>query len=130
VDATRDELKIAEHQKRSYILDLFARVAPRYDLLNSLLSLGVHYYWREKAARVARLQPGDTALDVCTGTADLAIRLARDVGEDGKVVGADFCEPMLRLGQRKVRKQANGQRVSLVLADALQLPFALSLIHI
>jgi demethylmenaquinone methyltransferase/2-methoxy-6-polyprenyl-1,4-benzoquinol methylase len=124
VDATRDELKIANHQKRTYILDLFARVAPRYDLLNSLLSLGVHYYWREKAARVARLQPGDTALDVCTGTADLAIRLARDVGDGGKVVGADFCEPMLRLGQRKVSKQANGQRVTLVLADAVQLPFA------
>jgi demethylmenaquinone methyltransferase/2-methoxy-6-polyprenyl-1,4-benzoquinol methylase len=124
VDATRDELKVAEHQKRSYILDLFARVAPRYDLLNSLLSLGVHYYWREMAARVARLQPGDTALDVCTGTADLAIRLARDVGEGGMVVGADFCEPMLRLGQRKIHKCAKEQRVTLVLADALQLPFA------
>jgi demethylmenaquinone methyltransferase/2-methoxy-6-polyprenyl-1,4-benzoquinol methylase len=124
VDATRDELKIAEHQKRSYVLDLFARVAPRYDLLNSLLSLGVHYYWREMAARAARLQPGDTALDVCTGTADLAIRLTRDVGEGGMVVGADFCEPMLRLGQRKIHKCAKEQRVTLVLADALQLPFA------
>lgn len=124
MNATRNELKIAVRQKRSYIRDLFARVAPRYDLLNSLLSLGVHYYWREMAAKAARLRPGDTALDVCTGTAELAIRLAKDVGEDGMVIGVDFCEPMLRLGLRKMRKHANRQRVSLMLADALQLPFA------
>lgn len=124
VSATQDELKIAGEQKRSYVLDLFARVAPRYDLLNSLLSLRVHYYWREVAARAARLRPGDTALDVCTGTAELAIRLAKDVGEEGMVVGVDFCEPMLRLGQRKIRKYANSRRITLVLADALQLPFA------
>lgn len=124
VNATQDELKIIGDQKRSYVRDLFARVAPRYDLLNSFLSLRIHYYWREVAAREAGLYPGDTALDVCTGTAELALRLARDLGKNGRVVGVDFCEPMLRLGQQKIRKQADEHRITLVLADALQLPFA------
>lgn len=124
VNAIQDELKIVGERKRSYVRDLFARVAPRYDLLNSLLSLRIHYYWRDMAVREAGLHPGDTALDLCTGTAELALRLARDVRENGMVVGVDFCEPMLRLGQQKMRKQMDKQRITLVLADALQLPFA------
>jgi demethylmenaquinone methyltransferase/2-methoxy-6-polyprenyl-1,4-benzoquinol methylase len=126
VNTTRDELNIVGERKRSYVRDLFARVAPRYDLLNSVLSLRVHYYWRERAARAACLRPGDAALDVCTGTAELAIRLAKDVGEQGMVVGVDFCEPMLRLGQHKIRRLADRRHITLVLADALQLPFASS----
>ncbi|GIV21237.1 MAG: ubiquinone/menaquinone biosynthesis C-methyltransferase UbiE [Armatimonadota bacterium] len=123
VETAQDELNIAGERKRSYVRDLFARVAPRYDLLNSVLSLRVHYYWREKAARAACLHPGDAALDVCTGTAELAIRLSKDVGEKGMVVGVDFCEPMLRLGQRKISRLADRRHITLVLADALQLPF-------
>lgn len=119
-----DESKIIGEQKRSYVREMFARVAPRYDLLNSLLSLRIHHYWREVAAREARLRPGDAALDVCTGTADLAIRLAREVGVSGVVVGVDFCEPMLRLGFRKARRHSRYAPMTLVLGDALQLPFA------
>lgn len=119
-----DESKIIGEQKRSYVRDMFARVAPRYDLLNSLLSLRIHHYWREAAAREAKLRPGDTALDVCTGTADLALRLEREVGASGTVLGVDFCEPMLQVGLRKVRRHSCHGRITLVLGDALQLPFA------
>ncbi|MCS6830221.1 MAG: bifunctional demethylmenaquinone methyltransferase/2-methoxy-6-polyprenyl-1,4-benzoquinol methylase UbiE [Armatimonadota bacterium] len=119
-----DESKVIGEQKRSYVRDMFARIAPRYDLLNSLLSLRIHHYWRNVAAREANLQQGDTALDVCTGTADLAVRLARDVGTSGTVIGVDFCEPMLRLGWSKARKRSGQRQITLVLGDALQLPFA------
>lgn len=121
-----DESKIIGEQKRSYVRDMFARVAPRYDLLNSLLSLRIHHHWREAATREARLRPGDTALDVCTGTADLALRLAREVGSSGMVVGVDFCEPMLQLGLKKARRHSHHRQITLVLGDALQLPFASS----
>lgn len=115
---------IAGKEKSAYVRDMFARIAPRYDLLNSLLSLRIHHYWREVAARAAHLRPGDRALDVCTGTADLAIRLAQEVGAGGCVVGLDFCQPMLQLGFTKVRRNALSETIALVLGDALSLPFA------
>ena len=124
VNASGNELKTIGKLSSAYVRDLFARVAPRYDLLNSLLSLRIHYYWREVATREAGLHPGDSVLDVCTGTGELALRLARNVGENGMVVGVDFCEPMLRLGQQKILHNPAKQRVTLMLADALQLPFA------
>lgn len=119
-----DESKIIGKQKRAYVREMFARIARRYDLLNSLLSLRIHHYWRDVAVRMLHLQPGDSALDVCTGTADLAIRMAREVRNDGQVVGIDFCEPMLRLGRRKIQHTAGIERIHLVLGDALRLPFA------
>lgn len=124
-----DETSFLGERKRSYVRDMFARIAPRYDLLNSLLSLRIHHWWRAVAARVAALQPGDKALDVCTGTADLAIRLARAVGPQGTVVGLDFCEPMLRLGLQKVQRSLRHHRVQLILGDALHLPFADDTFH-
>ncbi len=119
-----DKSQVVGEQKGAYVRNMFARIAPRYDLLNSLLSLRIHHYWREVAAKEAKLQQGDSALDVCTGTADLAIRLAKEVGTDGAVVGVDFCLPMLQLGYTKVRKSAHHRSTTLVLGDALALPFA------
>lgn len=114
----------APDEKRAYVRALFDGVAPRYDLLNSLLSFRLHHGWRRAAARQARLEPGDTGLDVCTGTGDLAFELAQHVGAAGKVIGGDFSLPMLRLGARKSsRRGASGQIVRMTLADALRLPF-------
>lgn len=115
----------APDEKRAYVRALFDGVAPRYDLLNSLLSFRLHHRWRRAAARQAGLEPGDVALDVCTGTGDLALELARRVGPTGQVIGGDFSLPMLRLGARKSsRRGASGKIVRLTLADALRLPFA------
>lgn len=111
-------------QNGHFVRQMFARIAPRYDLLNSLLSLRLHHYWRAVAAREAGLQPGQQALDVCTGTADLAIRLAMNTRSSGQIVGIDFCEPMLQIAQSKVQRRSQQQCITLVFGDALRLPFA------
>ncbi|MCC7491666.1 MAG: bifunctional demethylmenaquinone methyltransferase/2-methoxy-6-polyprenyl-1,4-benzoquinol methylase UbiE [Fimbriimonadaceae bacterium] len=101
---------------------MFGQIAPTYDLLNSLLSLNIHKRWRPVAVRATHLRPGDRVLDLATGTADLALLLARVVGPWGLVVGADNCAPMLRLGQTKGRQRAAALQFALGTAD--RLPFA------
>lgn len=101
---------------------MFDRVARRYDLLNSVMTAGLHHRWRERAAERARLQPGHAALDICCGTGDLALELARRVTPGGRVVGSDFSEPMLDLAREKAAEQGiDGVRFEW--ADALQLPY-------
>jgi len=105
------------------VREMFASIADRYDLLNSVLSFRRHKAWRRAAVRMAGLHPGGRALDVCTGTADFAIDLYRAVGPSGHVLGSDFCAPMLRLGRRKA-DAASGGRIALTLGDAMRLPCA------
>jgi len=105
------------------IAAMFGRIAHRYDLLNRLLSLGFDRSWRERAAELAALRPGDWALDVCTGTADLALALAPRVGPTGRVIGVDLSLPMLTVGQRKAAGRSDGRQVALHLGDALRLPY-------
>ena len=80
---------------------MFDRIAGVYDLMNSVMTVGLHHRWRERAADMAALSPGDRVLDVATGTGDLAIELSRRVGAEGEVVGSDFSEGMLDLARRK-----------------------------
>jgi SAM-dependent methyltransferase len=87
--------------RRNYVREMFGRVAPRYDLLNSILSLQLHHLWRRTVVRMLRLAPDSRVLDLCTGTGDLAIELARVLGPAGEVVALDFCEPMLQHGTRE-----------------------------
>lgn len=101
---------------------MFDRVAERYDLLNSLMSAGLHHRWRERAADIAAPCAGDAVLDVCCGTGDLTLELARRVVPDGHVVGCDFSEPMLDLARLKAEsRDASGVRFEW--ADALNLPY-------
>jgi demethylmenaquinone methyltransferase / 2-methoxy-6-polyprenyl-1,4-benzoquinol methylase len=101
---------------------MFDRVAARYDLLNSVMSAGLHHRWRERAADVAELKPGATVLDVCCGTGDLAFELARRVAPDGRVIGSDFSEPMLDLARQKAEERSV-ESVRFEWADALSLPY-------
>jgi demethylmenaquinone methyltransferase / 2-methoxy-6-polyprenyl-1,4-benzoquinol methylase len=80
---------------------MFDRIASFYDFMNSVMTAGLHHRWRARAADLAAVGPGSRALDVATGTGDLAIELARRVGEEGEVVGSDFSEEMLALARRK-----------------------------
>jgi demethylmenaquinone methyltransferase / 2-methoxy-6-polyprenyl-1,4-benzoquinol methylase len=96
---------------------MFDRIAGFYDRMNSVMTAGLHHRWRERAADLAALSPGDRALDVATGTGDLAIELARRVGPDGEVVGSDFSAGMLELARRK------DDRVRWELANAMALPY-------
>ncbi len=101
---------------------MFDRVAGRYDALNSVLTAGLLHRWREGAAARAELEPGDSALDVCCGTGDLALELSRHVSPGGSVVGCDFSEPMLDLAREKAAERAAGG-VRFEWADALRLPY-------
>jgi demethylmenaquinone methyltransferase/2-methoxy-6-polyprenyl-1,4-benzoquinol methylase len=107
-------------EKRAYVKQIFSEIAPRYDLLNHLLSLNIDRRWRKKAIaalRIDRDKAGDY-LDLCAGTLDIAQQITMLPGFRGAVIGADFAEPMLRAGVGKV----NGRKVVPVAADALQLP--------
>jgi demethylmenaquinone methyltransferase/2-methoxy-6-polyprenyl-1,4-benzoquinol methylase len=107
--------------KREYVQRIFSEIAPRYDLLNHLLSFNIDRRWRRIALATLgwERRPRGNYLDLCAGTLDVAAQLARQPGFDGRVVGADFAEPMLRAGMNKA-----ADRVSPVTADALSLPFA------
>jgi demethylmenaquinone methyltransferase/2-methoxy-6-polyprenyl-1,4-benzoquinol methylase len=96
---------------------MFDRIARVYDLMNSVMTAGLHHRWRERAADLAALGPGDRALDVACGTGDLAVELARRVGGAGKVVGSDFSEAMLERARQK-----SGD-VQWEWANALELPY-------
>ena len=96
---------------------MFDRIARVYDLMNSVMTAGMHHRWRERAADLAGVGPGDRALDVAAGTGDLAIELARRVGPTGSVVGSDFSEAMLDRARRK------STAVTWEQANALDLPY-------
>ena len=80
---------------------MFDRIAAFYDVMNSVMTAGLHHRWRARAADLAAVGPGATALDVATGTGDLALELARRLGPGGEVVGSDFSEEMLEIARRK-----------------------------
>ncbi len=101
---------------------MFDRVAGRYDLLNSVMTAGLHHRWRQRAAERTGLGPGDAALDVCCGTGDLALELSGRVAPGGHVVGCDFSEPMLDLAREKAAGRGAAP-VRFEWADALQLPY-------
>ena len=101
---------------------MFDRVAGRYDALNSVMTAGLHHRWRQRAADRAELGPGDSALDVCCGTGDMALELAGRVSPGGHVVGCDFSEPMLDLAREKARGRV-AEAVRFEWADALSLPY-------
>lgn len=103
------------------IRDMFAGVAPRYDLLNHLLSGSLDLVWRRRAARALGIVPGTAVLDLCCGTGDQALALGR---RGARVSAADFCVPMLAIGRRKARRRPRGSaRPAFLAADALALPF-------
>jgi len=101
---------------------MFDRVAGRYDALNSVMTAGLHHRWRERAAAAAELSAGDSALDICCGTGDLAFELSGRVTPGGHVIGCDFSEPMLDLAREKAAER-QAAAVRFEWADALQLPY-------
>jgi demethylmenaquinone methyltransferase/2-methoxy-6-polyprenyl-1,4-benzoquinol methylase len=101
---------------------MFDRIAPRYDLLNRTMTAGLDGGWRRAAAAAADLAAGDRALDVCTGTGDLAIELAHRTTGSGAVVGVDFSEEMVARARAKAAHRASP--ATFRVADALALPFA------
>jgi demethylmenaquinone methyltransferase/2-methoxy-6-polyprenyl-1,4-benzoquinol methylase len=104
---------------------MFDRIAKRYDLMNTVMTAGLHDEWRRRAVKVADVKPGDHVLDVATGTGDLAFELARAVAPGGSVTGADFSEEMLVVARQKQSAAATGVDAEIVFeqGNALDLKY-------
>jgi demethylmenaquinone methyltransferase/2-methoxy-6-polyprenyl-1,4-benzoquinol methylase len=106
--------------KREFVYQMFNRIAEDYDFLNQIISFGFNKKIKEKVVKRVPLEPGSNILDVCTGTGDIAIYLARTPNKDYKVTGLDFSENMLKIAQKKA---AGFDNINFVQGDALNLPF-------
>jgi demethylmenaquinone methyltransferase/2-methoxy-6-polyprenyl-1,4-benzoquinol methylase len=100
---------------------MFTAIAQQYDFLNTMLSFDLHHYWRRRAVTISGIASGARLLDICSGTADLALAFARHLGHTGQVVATDFCPAMLERGGHKALHK--GLRLTSALADAQHLPF-------
>lgn len=111
-------------QKAAYVNRMFAQIAPTYDRVNRLMTFGLDQGWRRTVVAEAAPPLGGYALDVATGTGDIALALAPKLGGTGQVIASDFCLEMMLPGPPKADKAGVGARISWVAADALNLPFA------
>lgn len=102
---------------------IFDHIAPQYDQMNGLISLGTHRIWRKRVMDLMTVRPGDFALDLCCGTGDWTLALAQAVGPGGQVVGLDFSSVMLQEATHKVRSARMQDRVTLRQGDAMHLPY-------
>jgi len=115
-------MTVAPDKAPDRIAGMFDAIAPRYDLLNHLLSAGIDRRWRARAIGSLELTGREVLLDVCTGTADVALEARRVPSGAARVVGIDFAGAMLAIGRRKVRAAEESNRILLVRADATRLP--------
>jgi demethylmenaquinone methyltransferase / 2-methoxy-6-polyprenyl-1,4-benzoquinol methylase len=113
---------VEEQDKARRVRGVFDSVAPRYDLMNDLMSLGLHRAWKAYTLLVANPQPGQQVLDIAGGTGDLARGFARKVGPTGRVVHTDINEAMLRTGRDRLLDE--GLVLPTLVCDAEKLPFA------
>jgi demethylmenaquinone methyltransferase/2-methoxy-6-polyprenyl-1,4-benzoquinol methylase len=115
--------KVAWGEKAERVHSVFASVAGRYDLMNDLMSFGVHRLWKQFTLSLTGLRPGQRALDVAGGTGDLAAGMLRQVGKTGRVVLSDVNPAMLEIGRDRLLDQGFSGNVECIIADAEQLPF-------
>lgn len=111
-------------QKTNAVKSHFDRVASRYDLMNTILSFGLHYLWKRWAINLLGLKAGERVIDVCGGTGDLALLAAPQVGPTGGVILYDFNRAMMLAGRPKVARAGLGERIWLVEGDAEHLAAA------
>ena len=108
-------------QRAAKVNDLFAAIAPRYDFINDLQSFGLHRWWKNQLVKLAVVQPGSRALDVCCGTGDIAQRLS---AAGAKVTGLDFSAPMLEVARQRIAKSSTSIGApEFIQGDAMKLPF-------
>jgi len=113
---------VDETAKSHRVREVFDSVAPKYDLMNDVMSLGLHRAWKAYAVAVANVRPGDKVLDIAGGTGDLSRAFARKVGSAGLVVHSDINEAMLRQGRDRLIDE--GLALPTLICDAETLPFA------
>lgn len=110
----------AGEQRAERVNDLFAAIAPRYDLINDLQSFGLHRWWKRRLLQLAAGKPGDSALDLCCGTGDVAFALA---AAGAHTTGVDFSAPMLAVAESRKAKAGYPDNLVFLEGDALSLPF-------
>jgi demethylmenaquinone methyltransferase / 2-methoxy-6-polyprenyl-1,4-benzoquinol methylase len=111
-----------QQSKEERVHHVFEKIYDNYDKMNSVISFQQHIKWRNDTMKKMDVKPGSKALDVCCGTADWTIALADAVGFSGEVVGLDFSQNMLKIGQEKV-KELGLEHVKLIHGNAMELPF-------
>jgi len=116
--------QIAVDEKAGYVLRHFNSIAGKYDFMNTLLSMGIHYQWKRKAVQMACLPEGGRVIDVCGGTGDLAIRAARLMGGHGRAIIYDINYAMLNNGLPKISKAGLEKRIACVQGDGEAICFA------
>ncbi|MDI3316079.1 MAG: class I SAM-dependent methyltransferase [Bacillota bacterium] len=109
--------------KQAYVESIFDRIAPHYDRMNRLMTMGVWSYWQRSFRRLAGIRPGDRVLDVGCGTAELSFLAAREAGPGGRVTGVDIAEGMLQICRQKLLDHPMADRLEFLRADAQALPF-------
>lgn len=117
------ELDSEIKEKSYYVHDMFSAIAGNYDFFNDVISFGMHRAWKNFVVEKANLKKGDSALDLCTGTGDIAFKLAREVGEHGRVIGLDFVQEMLDVANQRLPKENKEKNLTFTLGDAMNLPF-------
>jgi demethylmenaquinone methyltransferase/2-methoxy-6-polyprenyl-1,4-benzoquinol methylase len=121
--------RVGIDEKADRVRQVFASVADNYDLMNDLMSLGVHRLWKRFTLGQTGLKPGQHALDVAGGSGDLALGMARQVGETGKVILTDINPAMLARGRAKLVDAGESSNVEYAIADAEDLPFESGSFH-
>ena len=115
--------KVAWAEKAERVRSVFASVAAKYDVMNDLMSLGVHRLWKRFALSLTGLKPGQQALDVAGGTGDLSVGMLRQVGKTGRVVLSDINADMLQVGRDRLLDLGLTGNIECLVADAEKLPF-------
>ncbi|AKQ34015.1 bifunctional demethylmenaquinone methyltransferase/2-methoxy-6-polyprenyl-1,4-benzoquinol methylase UbiE [Candidatus Coxiella mudrowiae] len=114
---------IPENQKTDKVKNVFESVASKYDLMNDLMSLGIHRFWKDFAIKLSQLRPGHQVLDLAGGTGDLAKRISLIIGNNGTVVLADISDAMLTIGRNRLLDQGIFRNIQFIQTNAEVLPF-------
>lgn len=115
--------KVLVAEKAKKVAAVFHSVAQKYDLMNDLMSAGVHRLWKKFTIELSALKPGQCVLDLAAGTGDLAAQMAPIVGKNGKVILADINESMLQIGRERLENKGIFENVEYIITDAEQLAF-------
>ncbi|MGG3282424.1 demethylmenaquinone methyltransferase [Paenibacillus solani] len=108
--------------KEEYVHSVFESISGKYDMMNNVISFRRHKAWRKFTMKKMGMRPGDTAIDLCCGTCDWTISMAK-ASESGHIVGLDFSEGMLKVGREKVAMQGLDEQIQLIQGNAMSLPF-------
>lgn len=115
--------KVPLEEKAGWVSRHFTSIADRYDLSNTILSLGIHHAWKRKAVRMMKLNAGARILDLCGGTGDLSLMASGYIGQNGRIILYDINRKMIGVGQRKIKHARRGHQILSVQGDAEWIAF-------